>query len=67
MWQDRMRRLEAHGDEFKVPPACKVHAFRMLMAAKAREYFDLQEADRDNADPAKSYEGQGLLEKEATG
>ena len=26
------------------------------MTGKAKEYFDLREADRDNTDPAKSYE-----------
>ncbi len=55
MWQDKMRRLEAHGDEFKMPPAYKVNALRTFMAGKAKESFDLWEADRDNADPAKSY------------
>ncbi len=56
MWQGKMRRLEAHGDEFKMPPAHKVNALRMLMTGKAKDYFDLWEADRDNAGPAKSYE-----------
>ena len=56
MWQDKMRRLEAHGDEFKMPPVYKVNALRTLITGKAKEYFDLWEADRDNTDPAKSYE-----------
>ncbi len=51
-----MRRLEVHGDEFKMPPAYKVKASRMLTAGKAKEYFDLWDADRDDIDPAKSYE-----------
>ncbi len=48
VWQDKMRRLEAHGDEFKMPPGNKVNAFRMLMTGKAKRSFDLWEADRDN-------------------
>ncbi len=56
MWQDKMRRPEAHGDEFKMPPVYKVNAVRVLMTGKAKEYFDFWEADRDNTDPAKSYE-----------
>jgi hypothetical protein len=57
MWQDKMRRLKAHGDEvFKMAPVHKVSAFRMLMTSKAKEYFDQWEADRDNTDPAKLYE-----------
>ena len=34
----------------------KINALRMLMAGKAKEYFDLWEADPDNTGPAKSYE-----------
>ncbi len=47
MWQDNMRRLEAHGDEFKLPPAFKINALRMPMAGEAKQYFELWEADRD--------------------
>ena len=32
MWQDKMRRLEAHGEECKLAPAFKINALRMLMA-----------------------------------
>jgi hypothetical protein len=41
MRQDKMRRSEAHGDEFKLAPVFKIHASRMLMAGKAKENFDL--------------------------
>ncbi len=34
----------------------KVNALRMLMTGKAKEHFDLWEADRDNTDLAKPYE-----------
>ncbi len=45
MWQDKMRRLEGHGDEHKLAPYSKLT--RMPMIGKAKEYFDLREADRD--------------------
>ncbi len=51
-----MRRLEAHGDEYKLAPVYKLNALRMLMTGKAKEYFDLWERDRDSTDAAKSYE-----------
>ncbi len=54
MWQDKMRRLEAHGDEFKSAPVFKINALCMLMTRKAREYFDIWEADRDTTDQAKA-------------
>ncbi len=56
MWQDKMRRLEAHGDEHKPAPVFKINARRMLMIGKAEEYFDPWEGDRDSTDAAKSYE-----------
>ena len=44
MWQDKMRGLEAHGDEFKWAPVFKINALRMLMTGKVKEYFDIWEA-----------------------
>ncbi len=41
MWQDKMRRLEAHGEEFELAPLFKISASRMLMTGKAKKYFDL--------------------------
>ncbi len=38
MWQDKMRRLEAHGDEHKLAPVFKIGALSMLMTGKAKEY-----------------------------
>ena len=55
-WQDKMKRLEAHGAEYKLAPVFKINALRMLMIGKAKEYFDLWEADRDPTDAAKTYE-----------
>ncbi len=54
MWHDKMSRLEAHGDEFKLVPVFKITALSMLVAGKAKEYFDLREADRDTTDLGKS-------------
>ena len=46
MWQDKMRRLEAHVDEFKLAPVFKTNALRTLTIGKAKEYFDLWEAEQ---------------------
>ncbi len=54
--QDKMRRLEAHGDEYKLEPVFKINTLKMLMTSKAKEYFDLGEGYRDTTDAAKSYE-----------
>ncbi len=41
MWQDKMGRREAHGEEYKLPPVFKINALRMLMVGMTKEYFDL--------------------------
>jgi hypothetical protein len=56
MWQDKMRRMEAHGDEFKLAPLCKINALRMPMTGKAKEYFDFWQVDHDPTNAAKTYE-----------
>ena len=56
MWQDKMRRLEAHGEEFRLAPVFKINALRTLMIGKSKEYFDLWESDKDHTDPSKAYE-----------
>ncbi len=56
IWEDRMPRLETHGDVFKLAPVFKMNAFRSLMIWKSKKYFDLWEADKDHTDPSKSYE-----------
>ena len=53
MWQDKMRRLEAHGEKFKMALLC---ALRMLITGKAKVYFNLWEADHDPTNAAKTYE-----------
>ncbi len=53
--QDKMRRLDAHGEEFKLPPLYKFNALKMLMTGKAKESFDLWEADHDPTNAAKTY------------
>ncbi len=55
-WQDKMRRLEADGDELKLAPVFKINALRMLTTGKAKEYAQLWEADQDTTDPGKSHE-----------
>ena len=42
--------------EYELVPVFKINALRMLMTGKAKEYFDLWEADRDFTEAAKSYE-----------
>ena len=41
MWQEKMRRLEALGEEYKLAPVFKINAPRMLMTGKTKEHFDL--------------------------
>ncbi len=55
MWQDKMKRLEAHGAEYKLAPAFKINALLFLTTGKAKEYFDVWEGDRDTSDAARSY------------
>ena len=50
-----MRRLEAHGIEYKLVAVFKINALRLLTTGKAREYFDLWEGDSDKTDAAKSF------------
>ncbi len=35
MWRDKMRRLEAHGEEFKLAPVFKINALRTLMIGRS--------------------------------
>ena len=51
----KLRRLEAHGDEYELAAALKINALRLLTTGKAREYFDLWEGDSDKTDAAKSF------------
>ncbi len=36
MWQGKMRRLEAHGEEYKSAPVFNINALRALMTGKAK-------------------------------
>ncbi len=56
MWQDKMRRLGAHVEEFKLAPLFKINVLRMLVTGKAGEYFDLWEEDHDPTNAKKTYE-----------
>ncbi len=40
MWHDKIGRLAAHGEEYKLAPVFKISALRMLMTGKAKEHFD---------------------------
>ena len=44
-WIERVRRLEAHGEKYVLPPLYKVTALRLLMVGKAKEHFEIWEAD----------------------
>ncbi len=37
MWQDKMRRIEGHGQEYKLANVFKINALRILMTGKAKE------------------------------
>ena len=54
-WLDKVKRLEAHGSQYKLPALYKVNALRMT--GKAKEYFDLWEVDQDTADVEKAFRG----------
>ncbi len=55
MWQDKMRRLEALGEEFKQAPVSKINALRIVMAGKATEYFDLwEQTDTPQTQPSRT-------------
>jgi hypothetical protein len=56
MWQDKMRRLEVHGEAFKLAPLFRIKSLRLLMTGKAKEYFDFWEADHDPTNAKKTYE-----------
>ncbi len=55
MWQDKIRRLEAPGDEYKLPATFKINASRMLMIGESKEQFDQWEADREHTDAANTH------------
>ncbi len=40
LWQDKMRRLEAHEEEFKLAPVFEICVLRMLMTGEAKDHFD---------------------------
>ncbi len=54
MRQDKMRRLEPQGGEFKLAPAFKINALRMRMTGQATTYFEIWETVRGTIDASKS-------------
>ncbi len=47
--------MEAHG-EFKLAPSFKINTLGTLITGKAKEYFDLWEADHDPTSAKQIYE-----------
>ena len=45
-WLDKLRRLEVHGDEYKLAAVYKINALKMLLVSKSKEYFEMWEAGR---------------------
>ena len=45
-WVERVRRLEAHGSKYALPPLYKVTAMKLLMVGRAKENYEIWEADR---------------------
>ena len=44
-WADCNRKLEAHGNQFGLAPLYKVIALKKLMVGRAKEHFDIWEAE----------------------
>ncbi len=38
MWQDKLRRLETHGDEYELAPVYKINSVRMLLTGNASAF-----------------------------
>ena len=55
-WMDKLRRLEAHGDKYKLPAVYKLTALKAMLTGKALEYAELWEADLDKVDEEKAYD-----------
>ena len=49
-WMDKLRRLEAHGEKYKLPAVYKLTALKAMLTGKALEYAELWEADLDKID-----------------
>ena len=46
-WTDKVKRLEAHGNTFKMGPVFKMNALKSLMVGKSKEYFELWEVEKN--------------------
>ena len=44
-WTESNRKLESHGNQFGLAPLYKVIALKQMMVGRAKEHFDLWEAD----------------------
>ena len=50
IWVERVRRLEAHGPKYFLAPLFKVTAMKLMMVGKAKEHFEIWEADHKSED-----------------
>ena len=48
LWCERVRRLEAHGVKYILPPLYKFTALRMMMTGKAADHFEMWQAETDD-------------------
>jgi hypothetical protein len=46
-WVERVRRFEAHGLKYALPALFKVTALRLMMVGRAKELFEIREAEHD--------------------
>ena len=49
-WVERVRRLEAHVIKYALPALYKVTALRLMMVGKAKEHFEIWEAEHESDD-----------------
>jgi len=53
-WIERVRRLESHGTKYALPPLYKVTAMKLMMVGRAKENYEIWEADHKD-DPDGGY------------
>ena len=46
-WVERVRRFDAHGTKYALPALYKVTALRLMMIDKAKEHFEIWEAEHE--------------------
>ena len=48
-WRDKMARLEAHGDDYKMAPVFKINALKSLMVGRGKDLFEVWETAENAA------------------